>query len=255
MRKKNLKMVIAYDGSGYLGWQRLGREQKNKSIQSLIETALQEVLNIETIKITGSGRTDAGVHAKGQVANFYLPTSFCSDASSLKKLREDCNQRLPEDIRILSVEEVSEDFHSRYSARKKTYVYYLDTREMPGVFSRKYALWTGEKPDISRMEKCSRLLLGEHDFRGFSSEKNPQKDTIRTIYDISFEREQHLLAIYITGNGFLYNMVRILVGTLLEVGKGERTLDEVRLALDNPGREYAGKTASSCGLFLYQVDY
>lgn len=253
--RKNLKMLISYDGSRYLGWQRLGGTQKKKSIQSCIETTLQEVLGIEQIKITGSGRTDAGVHAKGQVANFYVPSSFLTDKVSLLQLREACNRKLPKDIRILSVEEVSDDFHSRYSAVKKTYVYYLDTRETPCVFFRKYALWVGNKLNIQAMEECSRLFLGEHDFRGFSSEKNMQKDTIRRIYDIYFKKENHLLAIAICGDGFLYNMVRILVGTLLEVGRGERTPEQVRFALNNPKREYTGMTVSSLGLFLYQVDY
>ena len=253
--RKNLKMVISYDGTGYLGWQRLGGTQKKKSIQSCIETVLQKILRMDKIKIAGSGRTDAGVHAKGQVANFYVPSSFLTDKVSLEKLKRDCNNILPRAIRILSVEEVADSFHSRYSAIRKTYVYYLDTRETPCVFSRKYSLWVGNKLDIQVMKECSRLFLGEHDFRGFSSEKDRQKDTIRKIYDIALRKEKHLLAISICGDGFLYNMVRIIVGTLLEVGRGERTIEQVRFALDNPQRKYTGVTASSTGLFLYQVDY
>lgn len=253
--RKNLKLVIAYDGSGYLGWQRLGGTDKKKSIQSCIETTLQEILKTEKIHIIGSGRTDGGVHAKGQVANFYVPSSFLTDRDSLIAFREACNQSLPEDIRILSVEEVPKDFHSRYSAKRKTYVYYLDTREVPEVFSRKYALWVGKGLDMHAMETCSRIFLGQHDFRGFSSEKRKEKDTIRRIYDITFRQESHLLAISICGDGFLHHMVRILVGTLLEVGKGERTLKQVCFALENPRREYAGMTVSSQGLFLEQVDY
>lgn len=253
--KKNLKMVISYDGSGYSGWQRLGGTQKKKSIQSCIETVLQEVTKLDNLKIAGSGRTDAGVHAKGQVVNFHVPSSFLTDKFTLESWKENCNYKLPEDIRILSLEEVENNFHSRYSAIKKTYVYYLDTREIPCVFSRKYSLWVGNKLDVDAMKECSSLFLGEHDFRGFSSEKDMKKDTIRRIYNITFKREKHLLAIFITGDGFLYNMVRILVGTLLEVGRGERTLEQVRFALDNPKRKYAGVTVSSCGLFLYKVDY
>lgn len=252
--RKNLKMVISYDGSGYLGWQRLGESQKKKSIQSCLEVVLQEILNMN-IKIAGSGRTDAGVHAKGQVANFYVPSSFLTDKVSLEKLRRDCNHKLPDDIQILSIEEVANDFHSRYSATGKTYIYYLDTRETPCVFSRKYSLWVGNKLDVDVMKECSGLFIGEHDFRGFSSEKDMKKNTIRRIYNITFRKEKHLLAISITGDGFLYNMVRILIGTLLEVGRGERTLEQVRFALDNPKRKYAGITIHSSGLFLYKVDY
>lgn len=252
--RKNLKMVISYDGSGYLGWQRLGGTQKKKSIQSCLEIVLQEILNMD-IKIAGSGRTDAGVHAKGQVANFYVPSSFLTDRFSLQKLKQDCNYKLPDDIQILSIEEVENDFHSRYSAISKTYNYYLDTREVPCVFSRKYALWVGNVLDVDLMRECSNLFLGEHDFRGFSSEKDMKKDTIRRIYNISFKREKHLLAISITGDGFLYNMVRIIIGTLLEVGRRERTLEQVHFALDNPRRKYAGVTVSSVGLVLYKVDY
>lgn len=253
--RKNLKMVISYDGSGYSGWQRLGGSQKKKSIQSCIETVLQEVTKLDNLKIAGSGRTDAGVHAKGQVANFHVPSSFLTDKFTLERWKEDCNHKLPEDIRILSLEEVEDNFHSRYSAVRKTYIYYLDTRETPCVFSRKYSLWVGHNLDIQAMKECSRLFLGKHDFRGFSSEKDMQKDTIRRIYNISFHKEEHLLAIAVSGDGFLYNMVRIMMGTILEVGRGERTLAQVRFALDNPKREYAGKTISSLGLFLDKVDY
>lgn len=252
--RKNLKMVVSFDGAGYLGWQRLGGMQKKKSIQSCLEIVLQEILNMD-IKIAGSGRTDAGVHAKGQVANFYVPSSFLTDRFSLQRLKKDCNHKLPDDIQILSIEEVADNFHSRYSATRKTYIYYLDTREVPCVFSRKYSLWVGNKLDVEAMKECSSLFIGKHDFRGFSSEKDMKKDTIRRIYNITFKREKHLLAISITGDGFLYNMVRILVGTLLEVGRGERTLEQVRFALDNPKRKYAGVTAGSSGLFLYKVEY
>lgn len=248
-------MVLSYDGSGYLGWQRLGGTKKNKSIQSLIEHVLQEVFGLKQIKIIGSGRTDAGVHAKGQVANFYVPSSFLIKKENLKLWQEECNKKLPMDIRIKSFELVDKDFHSRFSARSKTYVYTIDQREVPSVFTRKHALWVEGLLNLEEMKACSRVLLGEHDFRGFSSEKRKDKDTIRRIDEISFVEKGEQLEIAISGNGFLYNMVRIIVGTLLEVGQGERTIEQVRYALQHPERKYTGMTVSSHGLCLEKVEY
>lgn len=270
MKNMNIKLVIAYDGSNYLGWQRLGGENKFRSIQGYIEEVLQEILS-EKIKIVGSGRTDAGVHAMGQVANFYLPSSFLSEKSFpgcdkvLEKgnltenwcrwFRDCCNRKLPEDIRIKDVEQVEMEFHSRFSAISKTYIYRLDTRTVPQVFARKYALWVGETLDIGAMKECADLFLGEHDFRGFSSVKDEEKNTLRTIEDISFSMEDSILTISIKGNGFLYNMVRILVGTMIEIGQGKRTISQVKDALECSKRQMAGITVSSVGLCLKQVEY
>ena len=253
MKKQNIKMVISYDGSRYLGWQRLGGNQKTQSIQGYIEDTLEDIAGY-SVAIIGSGRTDAGVHALGQVANFYVPSSFFL-SHTLEELQQMCNERLPEDIRILSVEEVPKDFHSRYSATRKTYEYHVDTREVPVVFTRKYALWESKQLDLEVMRECSRLFVGKHDFKAFSTQSKAEKDTVRTIFDFSIEQKDHELIFSVCGDGFLYNMVRILVGTLLEVGRGERSRQQVAEALRTGDRQLAGYTVSSVGLFLKEVYY
>lgn len=253
MKEKNIKMVISYDGSRYLGWQRLGGKQKHQSIQGCIEMVLEDILGYPAA-IIGSGRTDAGVHAQGQVANFYVPSSFFL-SHAVEELKEMCNNRLPEDIRILSVKEVPKQFHSRYSAIKKTYEYHVDTREVPVVFTRKYALWEAEPLDMEAMAECSKMFLGKHDFSAFSTQTKAEKDTIRTIYEFNIEKRDEKLVFSVCGDGFLYNMVRILVGTLLEVGKGKRTKQQVAEAFRTGDRQLAGATVSSVGLFLKEVVY
>lgn len=253
MRQKNIKMVISYDGSRYLGWQRLGGKHKTQSIQGYLEDILEDIAG-HSVAMIGSGRTDAGVHALGQVANFHVPSSFFL-SHTLKELQEQCNAILPEDIRILSVEEVAANFHSRYSATEKTYEYHVDTREVPVVFTRKYALWEPKQLDLAAMRECSRLFVGKHDFKGFSTQKKSEKDTVRTIFDFNIKKKEEELIFSVCGDGFLYNMVRILVGTLLEVGRGERTRQQVAEALRTGDRQLAGYTVSSVGLFLKEVKY
>lgn len=253
MKKQNIKMMISYDGSRYLGWQRLGGKQKAQSIQGTIEEVLEDIVGY-SVAITGSGRTDAGVHAWGQVANFYVPSSFFL-SHTLGELQQQCNEKLPQDICIFSVEKVPKEFHSRYSATRKTYEYHVDTREVPVVFTRKYALWEPGVLDVSAMRECSRLFVGKHDFMAFSTQRQSEKDTIRTIFDVSIEKKEHELIFSVCGDGFLYNMVRILVGTLLEVGRGERTKQQVAEALHTGDRQLAGYTVSSVGLFLKEVEY
>ena len=246
----NIKLTIAYDGTRYLGWQRLGGQLRQQSIQGYIEEVLSVVLKSE-IRVTGSGRTDRGVHAMGQVVNFHVK-KLSENVADLPRL---CNDRLPEDIRVLRAEQVNARFHARRSAREKTYCYRLDTRSVPCVFERKYALWVPESLCIDRMEEAARLLEGTHDFAAFSTGGEEREDTVRTIYAIRFLKEPPGLVIAVCGDGFLYNMVRILVGTLLEVGKGERTLQQIEEALSGRDRKLAGQTVSSVGLFLKEVVY
>ena len=159
---KNIKLLISYDGTGYLGWQRLGGKQQGQSIQGLLEHVIEKVVQYP-VRIHGSGRTDAGVHAKGQVANFSVPSAFFTLEETveerLRYLRDECNQRLPEDIRIIKAKLVAASFHSRYSAKRKTYQYYIDTGETPSVFARKYALWLPQKLDIEKMKQAADCLL------------------------------------------------------------------------------------------------
>lgn len=254
--QKNIKIVISYDGTRYLGWQRLPGKQRRKSIQGYLEEVLEQVIGCR-IRLAGSGRTDAGVHALGQVANFCVPSALfrCDTVSQCKKWKQECNLQLPEDIKIKTMEEVPENFHSRYSAVRKTYQYQIDTGERPSVFQRKYALWFPETLDVDKMRQVASCLVGKHDFAAFSTGGKERKDTVRTIYALDIVEQESKILISVCGDGFLYNMVRILVGTLLMAGTGEMSCEQVMKALKSRDRQLAGRTVSSVGLFLKQVEY
>ncbi|SHO48222.1 tRNA pseudouridine(38-40) synthase TruA [Anaerocolumna xylanovorans] len=255
MEAKNIKLIVSYDGSGYAGWQRLKEEESKKSIQSVLEEALSLVLK-ENIKVTGSGRTDKGVHAIGQAANFKCHTNL-----SLKEMQRYINEILPEDIKVTELSEVSMDFHSRKSAIAKTYEYRFEVDEVPSVFLRKYVCQVGEELDLSPMEKAAGLLTGTHDFRAFSSEKRENYDTVRRIDSILIEpvamTDYHKVVkqvrILITGNGFLYNMVRIIAGTLLEIGLHKREAEDINCIFQSKRRENAGITLPPQGLYMKEV--
>lgn len=274
----NIKMTIAYDGSRFLGWQRLQGENKKRSIQSILECTLSNLLE-EDIKIIGSGRTDAGVHALGQVANFHLSKSkvFEGDKERIERIQSSggspldsfclqiqkkMNQSLPEDIRIRKVELVEKGFHSRFDASWKTYCYRIDRRSVPQVFTRKYTYWYPEPLAISEMEKVAKAYLGKHDFSAFSTLRpdrkkkgNLQKDTFRTIFACDLIQKKEELWVCIQGDGFMYHMVRILVGTMLEVGQGKRMLPEVVEALQGGKRMETGILLPAQGLYLQEVGY
>lgn len=254
----NIKLILDYDGSNYSGWQRLKETNQKDSIQLVVEKVISEYFN-EDIKIIGSGRTDAGVHALGQVANFY-----CKEKPDLIVLRKELNNKLPEDICILHLEEVNKEFHSRYSAKSKTYEYRLDVGETQSVFTRRYTCHIVDKLNVNLMKEAASYLVGTHDFKAFTSEKNEKKSTIRTIEDIKiyyysedndFIKSSKELRISITGDGFLYNMVRIIVGTLIDVGKGLKKPEDMKTILESKNRQYAGMTVSSHALFLCSVTY
>lgn len=238
-------MVLAYDGSRYLGWQRLGKEEL--TIQSILEETLQELLGSKT-EIHGSGRTDAGVHANGQVANFkstkVLQTEF----------REVLNERLPEDIRVLSMEKVSGKFHSRYSAKEKCYKYYVDTNEKANVFRRKYTCQYPKELDLVKMRQAAAFLCGVHDFSSFTDDKS-DKDKVRHVMQIEITEEKGILCFIYRGDGFLQHMVRILTGTLLEVGSGLKEVNDMRGILEQKERAKAGFMVPAKGLFLDKVEY
>lgn len=258
VEKHNMKLILEYDGSNYSGWQRLQEINKKDSIQSVIEKVISAYFH-EDIKIIGSGRTDAGVHALGQVANFY-----CKVKPNLIMLRKELNDKLPEDITIVHLEEVNKEFHSRYSAKSKTYEYRLNIGETQSVFTRKYTCHIEDKLNVNWMQEAASYLIGTHDFKSFTSEKNEKKSTVRTIEDIKIyyykekndcRKTSSELRISITGDGFLYNMVRIIVGTLIDVGKGLKKPEDMRVILENKNRQGAGMTVSSHALFLCNVSY
>ncbi|TCT12168.1 tRNA pseudouridine38-40 synthase [Natranaerovirga pectinivora] len=246
MNKRNIRLDIIYDGTKYLGWQRL--QNSDKTIQGKIEQVLSRMTN-EEIEIIGSGRTDAGVHGRGQVANFYTFSQ-----KSVENIKEYLNQYLPKDIAITEVTEVGERFHSRYNVTKKTYLYRIWTKDFPPVFEDPYTYWYNKPLDIEKMKEASLLLVGKKDYQSFSNKKT-KKSTVRDIKDITIEITDDELKIYITADGFLYNMVRIIVGTLIEVGEGKTKIQSIKDMLEAKERANAGERAPAKGLSLYKVYY
>ncbi|TCK89024.1 tRNA pseudouridine38-40 synthase [Natranaerovirga hydrolytica] len=244
--KRNIKLVIMYDGTKYSGWQRL--KNSEMTIQGKIETVLSKMTG-EDIQLIGSGRTDAGVHAFNQIANFHTTT-----LKKVKDIKAYLNQYLPKDIVIKDVKEASERFHSRYNVKEKTYLYRIWTTDYPPVFEEPYTIHMHQSLDIEKMNKAANLLMGEHDFQGFSNKKT-KKSTIRTIKSLDIIKEKDELKFYITADGFLYNMVRIIVGTLLEVGEGKIKEDAILNMLESKERENAGTRAPAKGLTLQSVKY
>lgn len=243
---RNLRLEICYDGTRYRGWQRLPGE--SNTIQGRIEQTLSRILG-EEVTISGSGRTDAGAHAEGQVANFHCESTM-PEGQILSELR----RYLPEDIGIESCKEVSERFHARLNAKDKTYRYRLWVSERPCVFEKRYVHVFREKLDVEAMRMAGEAFLGEHDFSAFCTRNGKNKSTIRRIDSLEIREEGEEIRIFVRGNGFLYNMVRIMVGTLLEVGLGKRDPGSIP-ALFGEKREKAGPIVPACGLCLMEVTY
>lgn len=243
---KNYKITVQYDGTRYNGWQRQGNTKN--TIQERFESVLSKMCGCN-VEVFASGRTDAGVHAMEQTANFKCKTELGNE-----EIRAYLNHYLPEDILVTSLCRVPDRFHSRLNAVSKTYVYSIATQK-PNVFIRKYVHHTTAKPDIEKMKSAAEKLLGTHDFKGFSSLGKTKKSTVRTVNSIEITSESDLIKIRINGNGFLYNMVRIIAGTLLEIGDGtlpESVIDEVFI---QKVRNQAGTTLPACGLTLEKVFY
>ena len=243
---RNIRLDICYDGTRYRGWQRL--PGKDDTIQGKLETTLSRLLE-EEIEISGSGRTDAGVHARGQVANFHTESRM-SCAEILAGLR----RYLPEDIGIYSCKDVSPRFHARLNANEKTYRYRIWNSDAPCVFDRRFVAVMPEMLDEEAMKAAAAHLVGEHDFSAFCGNPKFKKSTVRFIRSIEITRQGDELVLEFTGNGFLHNMVRILTGTLIEVGRGERQADSIP-ALFGGKRAEAGFLAPAQGLCLMEVYY
>lgn len=244
---KNIKMTIEYDGSRYKGFQRL--KDNDNTIQGKIEDVLSKMAD-EKIEIIGSGRTDMGVHAYNQVANFKTNSNL-----SVKKINDYLNNYLPEDIVIKTVEEVDERFHSRYNVKQKVYLYKINNSKTQDVFLRKYSTYIEKPLDIELMKKASEYLVGEHDFTSFASSKSKKKSNVREIHSITINKNKDMIDIFVEGNGFLYNMVRIIAGALIEVGLNKKTPEDIKLMLDAKDRSKASETAPAKGLYLYSVKY
>lgn len=245
----NCRMILEYDGSRYNGWQKQGNTRL--TIQGRLESMLTRLTGYE-VEVQGSGRTDAGVHARGQCANFHL-----REERDLEALFQDMNRYLPEDIRILSLEAVPERFHSRLNARAKTYRYQIWHQGKPEVFVKNYFYHLEQELDFQAMRQAADLLQGTHDFCSFCGNRKFKKSTRRTLYSIEILplHEGKAAALDFRGNGFLQQMVRILTGTLIEVGQGKRTWDSMEEILAAADRQAAGFTAPPQGLFLMNVEY
>ena len=245
----NYKAVIQYEGTRYRGWQVQGNT--DQTIQGKLETLLGRMAG-EPVEVHGSGRTDGGVHAAGQVISFR-----CKVSMSPQEIRGYMNRYLPEDIAVLSVEEAAPRFHARLNAVRKTYVYTIWNSEIPNVFGRRFMTRIEEPLDVERMRKAAGHLCGEHDFLAFSS-LNPRrfkKSTVRRLDEIRIEQKEAVIRICFTGDGFLYHMVRILTGTLVEVGLGLRSPEEMDLLLKSGSRADAGRLMPPEGLTLLSVEY
>ncbi len=243
---RNLRLEICYDGTRYRGWQRL--PGVDNTIQGKMEQTLTRILG-EPVEISGSGRTDAGAHAIGQVANFH-----CSSTMPAGDILSQLRRYLPEDIGIYSCKEVSERFHARLNAKTKTYRYRIWNSDTPCVFERRFVTVQAQSLDVPAMEKAAAYLLGEHDFSAFCAAKSKKKSTLRRVDAITIRRVGEELQFDVTGNGFLYNMVRIIVGTLVEVGLHRREADSIP-DLFGGSRKDAGMLMPAQGLCLMEVTY
>ena len=253
----NFKMTLQYEGTRYQGWQR--QDSTDNTIQGKLEALLSKMTE-QKIEVQGSGRTDAGVHALGQVANFHADTEMTPE-----EMLEYINRYLPEDIGVISLEQASERFHSRLNARGKTYCYRVICSRLPHIFDRRFAHVITEEVDVEAMRQAALYFLGTHDFKAFTSNKRGKKSTVRTIEEIRIERVSSFsmdrwgiddeIRFTYSGNGFLYHMVRILTGTLLEVGTHKRKPEEMPGILASGSRENAGELVPAKGLTLMEVRY
>ncbi len=243
---RNLKLTIEYNGANFFGWQK----QKNKrTVQEEIEKAFV-ALTGEILNVEGSGRTDRGVHALGQVASVQT-----KNVMPVKNFKTALNDLLPADIFIKKVEEVDENFHARFSAKRKTYEYVVQVGGDRGAINHDLIAFYPYHVEDEKMQQASKLLIGKHNFKGFCSADTNVTNFEREIYDLKITKKGRMYTFCVTGNGFLYNMVRIIVGTLLDVGRGHLSKEDVEKALLSGQRKYAGQTMPSCGLYLKCVEY
>lgn len=245
--KENYKMVIAYDGTRYLGWE--SQPNTDMTIQGKLESVLTQMVG-SPVTVISAGRTDAGVHAKGMTANAHMDT-----AMTLEEIQEYMNHYLPDDICIREIRKASDRFHSRYNATGKTYCYTCYVGALKPVFNRKYVYVPEQIPDVKRMREAAEYLMGTHDFMSFCHNPRMKKSTVRTVDRIEIVKKGDYLNLTFHGTGFLQYMVRILTGTLLEVGFGQRTPESMPELIAARDRSLAGFTAPARGLCLMGVDY
>lgn len=243
---RNICLTVAYDGTDFHGYQ---IQPNLRTVQGILQNAIYEVTG-EAVQLHASGRTDAGVHAWGQVVNFHTQARI-----PLEKWPVALNARLPQDVVIRAAKEVPSDFHARFSAKRKIYRYLLDRSPIPHVFYRRYAYHVPYPLDLASIQKAASYLLGKHDFTSFCAAATPVENKVRELYRIDLQEEEPFLMLFFEGEGFLWNMVRILVGTLLQVGWGRWPAEKIPRILEARDRTQAGFTAPAHGLTLWQVIY
>lgn len=243
---KRYKMIVAYDGTNYHGF---ARQNEATTVQGTIEKAIARITRQEVLTL-GAGRTDAGVHAKGQCIAFDLETKIPTD-----RLLKAINSQLPPDIVIQSIEEVNESFHPRFGAKRKTYRYQIWCGDLPDPFTYRYVLHYPYKVDEKIMQEAANNMVGEHDFACFCASGSQVKETVRTIYSIDVKRDGDMIAIDVCGNGFLYNMVRIIIGTLLYVNEGKLSTGDITKIISGKDRKKAGPTVPPQGLTMLNIVY
>lgn len=243
---RNIKLTIEYDGKDFNGWQ---KQPTKLNIQGEIERAIESITG-EEVELTSSGRTDAGVHALAQVANFKTKSNL-----PVEKFAVAINSKLKKSIRIQNAEEVEERFHSRYNCKQKTYRYIINNGEQSSAIYRNLEYFVPIKLNIGEMKKAIKFFEGKHDFKGFKASGTSSKSSIRTIYKACIKEERDRIIIELTGNGFLYNMVRIIAGTLVDVGLGKIRADEIISIIESKDRTKAGKTLPPYALYLVKVEY
>lgn len=244
---RNIKVILQYEGTRYQGWQR--QDSTGNTIQGKLEALLSKMCG-KKVEVDGSGRTDSGVHALGQVANFHIETE-----KTPEEIMDYMNFYLPEDIAVIWAEEVSERFHSRLNAKGKTYCYRVLNSDVPHIFDRRYVYAVPDALDMDAMRRAADALCGTHDYRAFTSNKKSKKSTVRTVDSIDMERIGDEIRFTFKGNGFLYHMVRIMMGTLLEVGMHKRDAGQMEWLLKEGTREDTGFLAPAIGLTLVEVRY
>lgn len=245
--EKNYKLKISYDGSRYFGWE---HQPDRETIQGKIETVLARMVDKDMVDVIGAGRTDAGVHARAMIANVQLDTQMSSE-----EIRDYANRYLPDDIAILEVREAADRFHARYKAVGKTYQYTCFDGPVKPVFDRKYYTPLDQELDVEAMQEAAHFLEGKHDYKSFCGNSRMKKSTVRIVDTITVRRRKGYVYLTFHGTGFLQNMVRIMSGTLIEVGLGRKRPEEVGEILEACDRKVAGPTAPAKGLCLLKVDY
>lgn len=244
---RNIKMIIQYDGTRYKGWQK--QTEDINTVQGKLESILGNMTG-EEIQLVGCGRTDTGVHAINYTANFHTNSTMNTD-----DMHKYLNDKLPDDIAVKSIKNASERFHARYNILSKTYMYRINNSGIKNVFDRKYIHSIDEKLNIEKMRECAAVLVGTHDFQSFTTLKSKTKSTVRTINFINIEDNDGIIEIDVNGNGFLWNMVRIILGTLIEAGKEKLNPEDVKNILEAKKRAEAGPMVPAKALFLRDVEY